>query len=111
MVLEINGWMVNHFKRIPHVFLVLDARKCWMENLFWKKFHPIPSNIIFFFFYEMLDEIGAFKLIQHFVQHRKCHMLDEMLDTFRSALKKLGEASKIEKFKICSAQCICDSII
>ena len=80
--------MVKHLKRIQHVFLVLDARKCWMKNLFWKKFHPTPSNIIFFFFYEMLDEIDAFKRIQHFVHHRKfCH-LDEMLDPFKSALRK-----------------------
>ena len=33
----------------------------------------------------MLDEIGAFKRIQHFVQHRKFRMLDEMLDPFKSA--------------------------
>ena len=31
-VLEIKCWMVNHFKRIQHVFLVLNARKCWMEK-------------------------------------------------------------------------------
>ena len=88
MVLEIKCWMVNYFKRIQHAFLVLGARKCSMKNLFWNKFHPIPSNIIFFFFYEMLDEIGAFKRIQHFVQHRKFRMLDEMLDPFKSALRQ-----------------------
>ena len=88
MVLEIKCWMVNRFKRIQHVFLVLDARKYWMKNFFSKKFHPTPSNIIFFFFYEMLDEIGAFKRIQHFVQHRKFRMLDEMLDPFKSALRQ-----------------------
>ena len=41
--------------------------------------------MFFFFFYEMLDEIGAFKRTQHFVQHRKFRMLDEMLDPFKSA--------------------------
>ena len=35
MVLEIKCSMVNHFKWIQHVFLVLDGRKCWMKNLFW----------------------------------------------------------------------------
>ena len=39
MVLEIKCSMVNHFKWIQHVFLVLDGRKCWMKNLFWNKFH------------------------------------------------------------------------
>ena len=46
--------------------------------------------MIFFFFYEMLDEIGEFKRIQHFVQHRKFHMLDEMFDLFKSALATDG---------------------
>ena len=59
---------VNHFKRVQHVYSVLDARKCWMKNFLWNKFHPTPSNMIFFFFYEMLDEIGTFKKIQLFVQ-------------------------------------------
>ena len=35
--------------------------------------------MMFFFFYEMLGEIGAFKWIQHFVQHSKFRMLDEIL--------------------------------
>ena len=47
------------------------------KNLFWNKFHPTPSNMIFFFSYEVLDEIGAFKRIQHFVQHRKFRMLKQ----------------------------------
>ena len=41
--------------------------------------------MIFFFFYEMLDEIGAFKRIQYFVQHCKFRMLDERLDPLKSA--------------------------
>ena len=41
--------------------------------------------MVFFFFYEMLDEIGAFERIQHFVQHCKLHMLDEMFDLLKSA--------------------------
>ena len=85
MVLEIKCWMVNDFKRIQQVFLLLDSRKCWMENLFWNKFHSTPSTMILFFFYEMLYKIGAFKRIQHFVQYRKFRMLDEMLDAFESA--------------------------
>ena len=84
MVLEIKFWMGNHFKRIQHVMLVLDARKCWMKNLFWNKFHPAPFNMILFLFHEMLDEIDAFKQIKHFVQHRKVRILDEMLDPFKS---------------------------
>ena len=32
----------------------------------------------------MLDEIGALKRIQHFVQHWEFHMLDKMLDPFNS---------------------------
>ena len=76
MVLEIKFWIVKHFKRIQHVFLVLDARKCWIKNLVRNKFYPTSSNTIFFFFYEMLDEIGAFKRIQQFVQHHKFRMLD-----------------------------------
>ena len=88
MMLEIKRWKGNHFKRIQHVFLVLDARNCWMKNLFWNKFHPTPSNMIFFFFYEMLNEIGAFKQIQNFVHHRKFRMLDEMLNPFKSALRQ-----------------------
>ena len=87
---NVKCWVVNHFKRIQHVFLVLDARQCWMKNLFWTKFNPIPSNMIFFFFYEMLDEIDAFKRIQHFVQHRKFRMLDEMLDPFKSVLSHIN---------------------
>ena len=86
MVLEIKCWMVNYFKRTQHVFPVLNARKCWMKNLFWDKFHPTSSNMIFFFFYEMLNEIGVFKWIPYFFQHRKFRMLDEMLDRFKSAL-------------------------
>ena len=39
-----------------------------------------------FFFHEMLDEIGLLKRIQHFVQHRKFRMVDEMLNPFRSVL-------------------------
>ena len=85
MVLEIKCWMVNHFKRIKQVFLALDARERWMKNVFWNKFHPTPSNMIFFF-YEMLDEIGAFKQIQQFAQHCKFRMLDEMLDPFKSTV-------------------------
>ena len=56
-MLEIKRWMVNYFKRVQNVFLVLDARKCWM-----KKSSTIQHD--FFFFYEILDEIGAFKRIQ-----------------------------------------------
>ena len=51
--------------------------KCVLEQ--------ISSNMIFFF-YEMLDEIAAFKQIQHFAQHCKFRMLDEMLDPFKSAV-------------------------
>ena len=60
---------------------MLDAKKCCMKIL--------EQNTIqhdFLFFYEMLDEIGAFKRIQNFVQHRKFRMLDEMVDPFKSAL-------------------------
>ena len=39
--------------------------------------------MIFFFFYEMLGEIGAIKRIQHFVQLSRFRMLDEMLDPFK----------------------------
>ena len=85
MVLGIKCWTVNHFKRIKQVFLALDARECWMKNVFWNKFHPTASNMIFFF-YEMLDEIGAFKQIQHFAQHCKFRMLYEMLDPSKSAI-------------------------
>ena len=35
----------------------------------------------------MLDETGAFKQVQHFVQHRKFHILDEILDPFKSVFK------------------------
>ena len=35
----------------------------------------------------MLGEIGAFKRIQHFVQHNKLCMLDEMLDPFKLVFK------------------------
>ena len=38
-------------------------------------------------FYEILDEMSAFKRIKHFVQHCKFRMLDEMLDLFKSALR------------------------
>ena len=34
----------------------------------------------------MLNEIGEFKWIQHFVQYRKFRMLDEMLDPFKFVL-------------------------
>ena len=50
MVLKIKCWMVNHFKRIQHVFVALDARKCRVKNLFWNKFHVTPSNMILSFF-------------------------------------------------------------
>ena len=50
------------------------------ENWFWNKFHPTLSNMSFYLFYEMLDEIGAFKRIQDSVQHRKFHMLNEKSD-------------------------------
>ena len=93
MVLEIKCWIVNHFKRIQHLFSVLDARKYWMKNLFWNKFHPTPSNMTFFFFYEMLDKIGALKRIQYFVQHRKFCMLNEMWDPFKSAITACGYPS------------------
>ena len=43
--------------------------------------------MIFFLFYEILDETGAFKRIKDFVQHRKFRMLDEMLDLFKSVLR------------------------
>ena len=86
------GWNVGcicvGLKWIQHVFLVLDGKKCWMKNLFWKKFHPTRFNMVAFFCYEMLDEIDAFKQIQHFVQHQKFCMLDEMLDPFKSPLAK-----------------------
>ena len=42
--------------------------------------------MIFFFFYEMLNEIGVLKRIPYFFQHRKFRMLDEMLDRFKSTL-------------------------
>ena len=48
MGLEVKCWMVNHFKRIQHLFLLLYATKCWTKNLFWNKFHPTPSIMIFF---------------------------------------------------------------
>ena len=95
MVLEIKCWIVNHFKQIEHVFLVLDARKCCIRNLLWNKFHPTPPNLIFFYFYEMLDEFGAFKRIQNFVRHCKFCMLDEMLDPFKSALRPLMDGLQI----------------
>ena len=83
-MLEIKCWMVNHFKRIQHVFLVLDARKCWME-----KFVPeqISSNTFQrdYFIYETLNEIGAFKQTQHFVQYCKFCMVDEMLGPLNPA--------------------------
>ena len=34
----------------------------------------------------MLNEIGEFKWIQHFVQYRKFRMLDEMLNPFKLVL-------------------------
>ena len=40
--------------------------------------------MIFFLFYEMLNEIGAFKRIQYLVQHWKFCMLGKMLDPFKS---------------------------
>ena len=82
MVLEIKCWMFNRIKRIQHIFLVLDARKCWIEK---KICSGTSSNMVFFFFYEMLDEISAFKRIEYSVQHRKFSMLNEMLDPFKSA--------------------------
>ena len=45
--------------------------------------------MIFFFFYEMLDEIYAFQRIQHFVQHGNFRMLYEMFDPFKSALSHI----------------------
>ena len=49
----------------------------------------------------MLDEIGAFKRIQYFVQHCKFHMLDEMLDLLKSAfIQQTTKDSKQIKPKI-----------
>ena len=61
MVLEIKRGMVNHFKRIQHVFLVLDAITCRIKNPFWNKNHPTPSNMIFFLFYQMLEVVYILK--------------------------------------------------
>ena len=41
--------------------------------------------MIFFFFYEMLDESSTFKQIPYSIQYRKFSMLNEMLDPFKSA--------------------------
>ena len=60
-MLEIKCWMVNHSKGTQHSFLVLDTTKCWIENFFCNEVHATSSNMIFFFFYEMLDEMDAFK--------------------------------------------------
>ena len=68
--------MVNHFKRIQHVFLVLDARKCWMKNYSGTNFiQHHPTWFFFFVIYEMLDEIGAFKRIYRgwLGQHGLCY--------------------------------------
>ena len=73
----------------PTFFLVLDARKCWMKIFFWNKFRPTPSNMTFFFFYEMLNKIGAFKRMQYFAQRCEFRMVDEMLEPFKSALRLL----------------------
>ena len=61
MMLEIKCWMVNHSKGTQHSFLVLDTTKCWIKNFFCNEVHATSSNMIFFFFYEMLDEMDAFK--------------------------------------------------
>ena len=78
--------MALEIKRIQRAFLVLDARRRWMKNLCWTEFHSTPSNMVVFSFYEILDQIGSFKRIQHFVEHRKFCMFDDMLDPFKSAL-------------------------
>ena len=94
---------IQRVQQIEHVFLRLDARKCWMKNLLWNKFHPTPSNMIFCFFHEQLDEIGAFKRIQYFVQHCKFHMLDEMLDPLKPAfIQQTTKDSKQIKLKFIS---------
>ena len=54
---------VNHFKQNRDVFsgcTKILEKKFVLEQI------SSPSNMIFFFFYEMLDEIDAFKRIQHF---------------------------------------------
>ena len=43
----------------------------------------------FFFFYEMLNKIGAFKRMQYFAQRCEFRMVDEMLEPFKSALRLL----------------------
>ena len=85
MVLEIKCWMLTTLNKTEMYFW------CWMQENPGKKncsgtnFFTIQHD--FFFFYEMLDEIGAFKRIQHFFQHRKFQhcMLDEMFDLLNSA--------------------------
>ena len=61
------------------MFFGIGCKKMWDEKFFWKKFHPTPCNMIFFFFYKILNEIGAFKRIKHFVQHRKFRMMDALM--------------------------------
>ena len=67
------------------------CKKMLDEKLFWNKFHPTPSNMIFFLFliYEMLDEIGAFKRIYRgwLGQHGLCYntnMWPSILNTLPS---------------------------
>ena len=85
MVLEIKCWMLTTLNKTEMYFW------CWMHETPGKKicsgtnFFTIQHDL--FFFYEMLDEIGAFKRIQHFFRHRKFQhcMLDEMFDLLNSA--------------------------
>ena len=67
-------------------FSLFDAKKMLDESLFQNKLHPTSSNTIFFFFFEILQILKMSKPVQHFIQHGKIPMLDEMLDWFAAGL-------------------------
>lgn len=60
---------------------VVACKNILDEKFVLKQFNTIQHD----FLNEILDEIGAFKRIQHSVQHHKFRMLNQMFDLFKSA--------------------------
>ena len=89
-------------KPIQHEKCIGRDAKCWMKCLIAIK---LSSNTILAhptYFFLFLQILRSVKPIQHFIQHAKFMMLDEMLDRFNSALKKGNKnfrtPSKLEIF-------------
>ena len=80
-------------KSIQHENCVGRVRKSWKKSLIGIKLScnkKIPYSTQFSIFSQILQSA---KPIQHFIQHGKNAMLDEMLDWFASAFKE-KEAQK-----------------